>query len=482
MYKYKTKPRDHQQEYLDKYKHKQIFAIFGEMGVGKSKMLCDNVGWAYSQGKINAWLCVAPKGVYLNWLNEEIPKHLGCEHIVKAWSTPKSEKKKTELKEFLTIERDQLKIFIINIEALRDVKGKAFKAALYFVQHHDTFITLDESTTIKDHKTQQSKAMHALSRWCHWKRIASGMPAPQSQLDMFSQMGFLGESILGYRSYYAFRARYAELINMSMGTRTFKKEVGPKNTEELKSKIAPFSIRIRKEDCLDLPDKIYTTRHIELSREQQKAYKQIKEEAYALLDSGEVVTAPIVITQLMRLHTVVCGFVRTETGGEQDFPVNPKLDALLNCIEEIGNEEKIIIWASYRRNIQSILRRLSELYGKESVVGFYGDTSDEQREYARTAFQDKGSPVRYFVGNPASAKFGITLTASSNVIYFSNDYNLEKRVQSEDRAHRIGQTRSVVYTDLIAPGTVDEKILKVLRNKRQLSAELMNDKWREWLK
>ena len=479
MYSFKTKPREHQQTYLDKHKDKPAFAIFGEMGVGKSKMICDNVGWCYKEGHIDAWVCVAPKGVYLNWANEEIPKHLGCDYEIGIWSSTMSEKKKKELRAFMLNKRDKLKIFIINIESLRNKKGKAFAAAQWFVQHHRAFMSIDESTTIKDHKTQQAKSLTALGKQCPWKRIASGMPAPQSQLDLYSQMNFLDTAILGYNSYYAFRNRYAKLVEMKLGQRTLKKESGPKNTEELKAKIAPFSSRIRKADCLDLPPKIYAVRSIEMTLEQKQAYKEIKEQAVTQLQSGDFVTTPAVITQLLRLHTITCGFVKTETGDEVDFKSNPKLDELLNLIEE-NSDERTIIWANYRRNIRQISDALTKRYGRESVVEFYGDTTDEQREYARTSFQDEDSPVRYFVANPASARFGITLTRSSNVIYFANDYNLEKRTQSEDRAHRIGQTRSVHYTDLIVPGTVDERILKVLKGKLKLSSELMGDGWQEW--
>ena len=144
---------------------------------------------------------------------------------------------------------------------------------------------------------------------------------------------------------------------------------------------------------------------------------------------------------------------------------------------------KVIIWANYRHDIKSIVKLLQKTYGFESVAAYFGDTPSEERQEIITRFQDPDSELKYFVGNTQTGGYGITLTAAQNVVYYSNNFDLEKRLQSEDRAHRIGQTNKVTYVDLVAKDTVDEKIVKALRNKLNLAQEVLGDeKWKEWIK
>lgn len=203
----------------------------------------------------------------------------------------------------------------------------------------------------------------------------------------------------------------------------------------------------------------------------------MREEAFAELDAGGFATATAVITQILRLHQIVCGHI-TDADGQLVRLKSNRVQALLDVCDE--TEGKTIVWARYREDIRSISKALRDVYGDDSVVEYHGGVDMKDREYAVTGFQDPESPVKFFVANQSTGGYGITLTAASNVIYYSNDYDLEKRLQSEDRAHRSGQTKSVLYVDLVSPDTVDDKILDSLKNKKSIADLVTGDEVREW--
>jgi SNF2 family DNA or RNA helicase len=228
-----------------------------------------------------------------------------------------------------------------------------------------------------------------------------------------------------------------------------------------------------KKDCLDLPDKIYTSRQIPLTPEQKKMYKSIEEQAYFLFESGELTTAPLMIVQMLRLQQVLSGHLKTEDGELQIFPTN-RIEALKEILNE--HEGKAIIFSRFRYDIENIVKSLP------NAGAYYGGTSDEERQLLISDFQNPNGSIKYFVGNPQTAGYGITLTEADLVIFYANDFNLETRIQSEDRAHRIGQTKKVTYVDLITPNTIDEKIVEALRNKIELGAKTLGENAREWLR
>jgi len=261
-----------------------------------------------------------------------------------------------------------------------------------------------------------------------------------------------------------------------MGSHSFQQIVGYRNLAELSDKLDSFSFRVTKEEALDLPDKIYTVREVGVTDEQLKYYHSIKTAAMAWLDDGELVSAPAIMTQLLRLQQVLCGHVMTDDGELVEFPTK-RMDALLGTLEEMSG--KVIIWSRFRYDIRKITVMLESKYGPGSTVSYFGDTSDDDRQAAIQAFQS--GDARFFVANPQTAGYGLTLTAATNVIYYANDFNLETRVQSEDRAHRIGQHHPVTYVDLMTKGTVDVHIVKTLRNKIDLSAKTLGEEARQWL-
>ena len=205
-------------------------------------------------------------------------------------------------------------------------------------------------------------------------------------------------------------------------------------------------------------------------------YKDLQKEAMTLLESGDLVTAPQVITQMLRIQQLLSGHIKTDDGDLLEIPTQ-RLSAMMDCIEEVSG--KIIIWSRFRYDIVHIQNELAKVYGKDSVVSYYGDTSEQDRQIAIDRFQH--GTARFFVANPATAGYGLTLTEANTVIYYANDFNLETRIQSEDRCHRIGQRNPVTYIDLIADGTIDEKIVKALRDKIDIGAKVLGEEAREWL-
>ena len=193
---------------------------------------------------------------------------------------------------------------------------------------------------------------------------------------------------------------------------------------------------------------------------------------------GKMATAPHVLTQLMRLHQITCGHLKNDDDTITEIK-NNRMSELLDVLDEV--EGKVIIWANYVYDIRQIVKAISKKHGEDSIVQYYGAIPADVRQKNIEMFQDPKSDSRFFVGNPQTGGYGITLTAANNVIYYSNGYDLEKRLQSEDRAHRIGQQKSVTYVDFITPKTVDEKIVKALRKKMNIATEIMGEDLREWI-
>jgi SNF2 family DNA or RNA helicase len=430
----------------------------------------------YDKGRINGAIIVAPKGVYRNWYSQEIPNHLAS-HIqptMVLWTALTSKTKDKEYQSLFKTGHD-LHILIMNVEALSTKKGLEF--ATKFMSCHKTMIAIDESTTIKNPSAKRTKAILKLGKEATYRRILTGSPVTKSPLDLFTQCGFLNSYLLGYDSFYAFRNRYANMIDRNFGGRRVQLIGSYKRLDELAEKLKVFSYRVLKEDCLDLPDKVYIRREVDLTEEQSKAYSSMKSAALALLN-GKMATAPHILTQMMRLHQITCGHLKNDDGTITEIK-NNRLKELVNLLDEV--EGKVIIWANYVHDIEHIVKTISDEFGSDSIVQYYGAIPAEQRQENIEKFQDPKSKARFFIGNPQTGGYGITLTCANTVVYYSNGYDLEKRLQSEDRAHRIGQTKSVTYVDFIAPKTVDEKIVKALRSKMNIANQIMDEDWRAWI-
>jgi SNF2 family DNA or RNA helicase len=472
-YKFKSKPFAHQSKALEMSWDKEVFAYFMEMGTGKSKVLIDNIAMLYNAGKINGALIIAPKGVYKNWFDSEIPNHMPdyIEKKIGLWKTKPNDK---DLKPLFETGAE-LHILIMNVEAFSTKNGLTF--AKKFLSCHKTLIGIDESTTIKNPKAIRTKSILELASKCKYRRILTGSPVTKSPLDLFSQCYFLSPFLLGHESFYTFKTRYAVTKQVNVSGRMIQLVVGYRNLPELSEKIKPFSYRVLKDDCLDLPPKTYTKRIIELSEDQKKVYRTMKEQAIAFLN-GKMISTATVITQLMRLHQITCGHFTADDGTIQKIK-NNRIDELMDILEEM--EGKAVIWAHYRYDIESIVEAITKKYGENSIVTYYGDTSVDDRQKAIKKIQDPDSPVRFIVGTPQTGGYGITLTGASTMIYYSNGYDLEKRQQSEARIDRIGQEKPMTYIDIIAEGTVDDKIVQSLRKKVNIATEVMGEELKEWI-
>ena len=455
--------------------NREVFAYFMEMGTGKSKVLLDNIAMLYDRGKINGALIIAPKGVYKNWFDSEIPVHM-VDHIQKKmvlWQSNINQKQQLKLDTLFKPEVD-LHILIMNVEALSTRKGVGFVER--FLLSHNTLMAVDESTTIKNPDAKRTKAIVKLSTGAKYRRILTGSPVTKSPLDLYKQCEFLDPWLLDHQSYYTFRTRYAVMKTMNFNGRSVNVVVGYRNLEELSGKLKPFSYRILKDDCLDLPPKTFMKRVIQLTPEQNKVYQQMKSMALAELN-GKMVTTVNVITQLMRLQQITCGHFKADDGSMQEIK-NNRITELMDLLEEV--EGKAIIWAHWRHDIATIVREIEKEY-PGSLMTYYGDTTSDDRQKAIKEIQDPESKVRFLVGTPQTGGYGITLTGASTMIYYSNGYDLEKRKQSEARIDRIGQEKPMTYIDILAEDTIDEKIVKALRKKVNIATEIMGEELKAWI-
>ena len=475
-YKFKTKPYAHQITALEKSWNKEVYAYFMEMGTGKSKVLIDNISMLYDKGKINGALIVAPKGVYQNWYDSELPIHM-VKHIEKnivLWKANINQKQHLKLKTLFE-STDKLNILIMNVEAFSTKKGLDFASS--FLNTHQTLMAIDESTTIKNPDAKRTKNIVALGKAAKYRRILTGSPVTKSPLDLYKQCEFLDEFLLDHASYYSFRTRYAIMKTANFGGRSVQIVTGYRNLSELSEKLEPFSYRCLKEDCLDLPDYTYTKRIIQLTPEQQKIYNQMKQVALAQLD-GKMMTTQSAMVQLMRLHQITCGHFTADDGSIKKIK-NDRLSTLIEILEEVEN--KAVIWAHYRNDIASIIEAVEKTFGKDSYVTYYGDTTNQERQNAIKQIQDPNSKVRFIIGTPQTGGYGITLTGANTMVYYANGYDYEKRIQSEARINRAGQTRKMTYIDIIAEKTIDEKIVKALRNKMNIATKITGDALKEWI-
>jgi SNF2 family DNA or RNA helicase len=337
-YKFKTKPYAHQLTALEKSWNKENFAYFMEMGTGKTKVLIDNLAMLYDKGKIDGALIIAPKGVVKTWYEQELPTHLPdhIENVSVLWQPNITKTQQEKLDSLFEID-SALHILVMNVEALSTDKGVKF--ATKFINSHKTLMAIDESTTIKTPTARRTKNIIKMGVNAKYKRIMTGSPITKNPLDLYTQCEFLDPWLLDFSSYYAFRNRYAEMKTMHVHGRSIQVVDKFQNLGELSDTVKQFSYRVLKEDCLDLPPKVFIKRHIALTADQQRIYKQMKDQALAVLN-GKVTTTMTVLTQLMRLHQITCGYVTADDGTTQQVESN-RLNELMSILED--TEGKVII-------------------------------------------------------------------------------------------------------------------------------------------
>jgi len=460
------------------------YAYLMEMGTGKTLTALIDLLLLNNKDIVDSAVVLAPKSVYRNWM-KEINTFISSnyDYKVNTWEPsmidPYTKEHLSTDKFFRLAKETKLHIFLMNIESLSTPKGLKFlNVFLHSRDKSRTMMIVDESTTIKTHTAKRTKNLIKITKDIGYKRILTGTPVTKSPLDIYTQFAFLDPKILGQTNYYAFRARYAKIVNRpTSGGRNFPLITGYQRLEELEEKIYTHAFRVKKEECTDLPEKIYMKRFIPMSEKQLVAYESLRRNAMFIFNDNTT-TSVNRLSQIVKLHQVCCGFTINDDGEVHDVP-NKRYDELLNVLEE--TDGKVIIWANYRHNIETITKKLKDKYGDTSAAAFYGDTDNQVRMDLVQNFQDEGHDLTYLVANPKTGGYGITLTASHTVVYFSNNYDLEIRLQSEDRAHRIGQKNKVTYVDFVCKGTVDEKILTALKNKVDIASQVMGDELKSWI-
>jgi hypothetical protein len=487
-----------------RYKHQEtanklllendVFGLLMEQGTGKSRPIIDD--WI-ARDPMDL-VILAPKGCYLNWIGTDeepgeltlwIPPEKLTTINIGWWRSGAGVAHRQALDNLLYAKSPRF--LAMNIEALNR-EGKARDYLLNFIHDRKVIGVIDESTTICHEEAARTKfILDNLAGLFSVRRILSGLVAPESPMNLYTQYRYLDWRIIGQRSYWGFRNRYAILqqIDFRPAAQRSMDEVHKKfyrkpsvvveyrNLDELNQKIMTKSYRVLKQDVLDLPPKIYQFWDVELTAEQERVYESMKNLAMAELESGAFTTASQKLDQLGKLQHILCGHVRAEDGTLEDIP-ELRTDAVVEILRQTN--DKAIIWCPWPQALRKIRDRLQEEFGPDSTASFWGETSLDERLEARTRIQ-RDDTCRFIVSNQSVGKFGNTWTACNVVIYFANSFDNEDRQQSEDRAHRIGQTRSVTYIDLRARGTVDEKLIKTLRKKITISSTLQGDEFRSWL-
>lgn len=459
-YLQKTVPYAHQTRALDAARQKQHFALFLEQGTGKTKVAIDRFGELYAEGAIDAVLIITKKGVHAQWINEQVPTHLGdiIGYTARYWGQ----------KNWRDVFKDStdLKIASINVDALITKFGN--EQVIKFLKQYNgrVMIVVDESQIIKNSQAKRTKACYDIAKYASHRLILTGTPIAKDLTDEWSQFKFLDEDIIGIKYLTAFRGNFC-----TMGGFEMRQVVGVRNLPEFKRRVDPYSFRVTKEAELDLPPKVYATVPFEMSDEQKRHFKEMKDTFMTQLDSGEIVSVKIAATCLLRLQQITCGVLPpAEEGGEITVLPNPRMEALTDLLDQ--RQGKAIIWARFNHDIKLIKEKLGE-----KAVTYFGETSATDRQKAVSLFLDPASGVDYFISNPAAGGTGLNLQGGGcrTVVYYSNSFSSLDRWQSEDRTHRIGMQGTVTYFDLVCVGSPDRRILANLKSKKSISDLALGD-------
>ncbi len=479
-YDYKTEPFNHQHEEFIHHADDEARGLFWEMGTGKTKTVIDEVSYLFEEGKIDGLLVVAPNGVHRNWVSDELPTHMPDRVLARTachiWYSTDSKRHRISFESVLN--HRGLSILVMSYDAVMTTRGcKAWKE---FLKKRRCLYVLDESQRIKNPGAKRSRRIVGSHMAAPYRRCLSGTPIANSPFDFYNQARFLDPEVwvpFGISDFGSFKAYFG--IWETWATRTgqnYPKCIAYRNIEVLSRLMSELGSRVTKEEVLDLPPKLYSKRHFDLSLQQAELYGRMKEEVILELETGQLTTM-LAIVRLLRFQQITCGYLpeSDENRTLVDIPGgNPRLDLLVETCEDLN--QKAIIWCRFRRDIELIHEHP---FFKEKCVIADGSVTGESRSRNLDAFQ-KGD-VQFLLGNPAAIGVGVTLHAAKTVIYYSNSFSAEQRWQSEDRAHRIGQDQPVNYIDLMAAGTVDEKIIASLRSKADIASQITGDNIKEWI-
>ena len=465
LYVFKTEPRGYQRDALAHAWNKSAFAFYMDMGTGKTKTALDLASAYFMDSKIDRLLVVTKFSTRRNW-EAEVLVHCPVLTEVHVLDTTKAKAFDT----FNTTPSDELKILIVGTESL--AAGSAMSYAEKFVNTSTrVMMVVDEAHMIKNHSAVRSKNCLKLGKSANFRIAMTGTPISNGPMDVFMQFEYLDPNIIGIGDFYSFRNRYA-----IMGGFEGKQVIGYQNMEELIELVSPFVYQVRKSDVLtELPPKVYETRTVTLNDEQKRLYKEISKRDRAVSgDRG--ITVNSVLERMLRLQEITGGIITYERNPDlyntSKFEhariegKNAKIEELMSIVEEY--ECSTIVWCRFVEEIQMVTEALVDKFGADAVVQIYGGV-DENTRWENVSEKFQSGKARFLVGNAATGGVGLNMTKAELVIYYSNSFSYIEREQSEDRAHRIGQTKSVTYIDLIAEGTVDEIVITALRGKKDVS-------------
>jgi hypothetical protein len=474
---FRGKPYDHQLKAFLLSRGREYFGFFMEQGTGKTKVMLDRAADLYLNGgvlgKIDTLVVVTLNGVHAQWINEQVPEHLSPDvdwrgAYTVAYPTPTEAARMRETLGF----RDGLRIVAVHVDSLSHKKGQQFFEEL--LKTSRAYVTLDESLFIKEGKSKRTKFLLSMRKLALYRDIATGTPITQGVEDLYTQFAWMSPDILGYSSFFAFRNHFCR-----MGGYQGKKIVGYQNEDELKQKIDAHTYRVLKDDCLDLPPRNYIRREVLFTPEQRKIYDQMKKEFWLELEEG-ILTARMAMTRVIRLQQLVNGFIwkrvkRDKITGAviepelyQEFP-NQRVQEAINIINQANG--KVIVWIKFEGDHKLLSRALDE--AGIGYVDYVGPTPKDKRVENINKFRSDPS-VKVFLSSPTTGGTGLNLTVATTVIWFSRDFSLTKELQANDRCHRIGQKEKVNYFYLVTPKTVDEKIDKILADKKSIAENIMD--------
>lgn len=461
---------EHQKKALENAKGLDYYALFFETGTGKSRTLIELLEQKCKEEKRLLKTVILCPLIVVENLHREFKKY---GRTTKDKSIPLVGRNSDRLKKFLSENKDP-KIFITNYEVLYD---QAMVEAIKYWRPEA--LVADEVHRLKDPKAKRTKATLLISALCKYRFGLSGTPILNSQLDLFSQVQFLDRGETFGNNYFVFRMKYFEDKNAARrGTHTYFPNWQPKPgiDEEIKRKIAPFSMSVKKSECLDLPPLLKKEVIIPMSHEQERAYKQMKKDFIAFIKDKACV-AELAVTKALRLQQIVSGYLATDDEMEVSFDKVPRLEALEKLLTEITPTNKVIVWMTFKKNYEMVERLLKDKDGNVIIpyATLTGDTLHPQKEIDK--FQNDES-VRVMIANPSAGGIGINLTAASYMVYYSRSFNLEHEIQSEARCYRGGSEihRSITRVDLITPGTIDEVIGQVLAEKKKIGDSILSNR------
>jgi len=446
----------HQKKVFEQSVDQRYWGLLMDAGTGKTLVSIRTAEHWHMFNNVDAIVVFCPKSLIGTWADHELAKHSEVQYSTYKWDPAKINKD-----DFAKKLRDKNKLFyfIINHDAFASEKLMIFVNAI--AKHTKFGVIYDESTAIKNIRTERTQCAIGLAKHAQFKRILTGTPIVQSPLDVFSQTEFLEQGALGFKNFYGFKTRYAIMKRKSFGQRSFDVIEGYRDLDDLRRKLERFCSFVKLEDCVDLPEQIFKQIEIELTPEQRKAYEELRDKALLYIEDHEI-TAVNALAMLTRLQQIVAGQLKTPDGAYVSLK-NNRLTALKELVET--TTEPFIVWSTFVNTSIDILKTLGG-----NALTFTSNTNPEQRNDVINAW--RGGSAQVLVLNPQSAGHGLTLNEAKQSVFYNGFFNLEWRLQALRRNYRIGQDSKTVVNDFITRGTVEEKAYAALNAKEDLAKKV----------